>query len=126
MSTREIAIYDESFEALSDLSDKQYFASGFASTGRVGAGPTGQAIGIIQNKPEAAGAAVQLRLHGISRHVVDGSGTAIAIGDPITASSGKGVVATVGTQAYGTALQPSTVDGDIIAILMTGPFRIHS
>ncbi len=126
MSTREIAIYDETFEALSDLSAKQYFASGFASTGQVGAGPTGQAIGIIQNKPEAQGAAVQIRHHGISRHVVDGSGTPIVIGSPITASAGKGVVATIGTIAYATALQPSTVDGDIIAVLMTGPFRMHS
>ena len=125
MPTREIAIYDETYEAASDLSARQYFASGFTSTGTVGGSPSGQAIGVIQNKAEQ-GQAVQLRHHGISRHVVDGSGTAIAIGDPITASSGKGIVATVGTIAYGTALQPSSVDGGVIAILMTGPFRMHS
>jgi hypothetical protein len=126
MSTREIAIYDETYPANGDLSAKQYFASAFTSTGTVGGSPSGDGIGIIQNKPEAANAAVQLRHHGISRHVVDGSGTAIAIGDPITSSSGKGIVATAGTQAYATALQPSSVDGDIIAVLMTGPFRIHA
>lgn len=126
MSTREIAIYDETYPANGDLSAKQYFASSFTSTGTVGGAPSGNGIGIIQNKPEALNAAVQVRHHGISRHVVDGSGTPIVIGSPITASAGKGIVATIGTQAYATALQGSTVDGDVIAVLMTGPFRIHA
>lgn len=124
MSTREIAIYDETFDAQTDLSGDQYKAVGFTSTGTINI--AGQSIGILQNKPEALGAAAQVRLHGISRHVVDGSGTPIVIGSLLRGASGIGVVATAGQLAYGTALQPSTTSGDIIAVLMRGPIRIHS
>ena len=124
MATREIAIYDETFEGLGDLSGDQYKAVDFGSTGRVR--PAGDGFGILQNKPTATGDGARVRVHGISRHVVNGSGTPIAIGSPITGSSGVGIVATIGTLAYGTALQASTVNGDIISVLLTGPFRIHA
>lgn len=125
MSTREIAIYDESYEAVTDLSANQYRGVSFASTGEVGAG--GSSIGIQQNKPAARGEAIQVRHHGISRAVVDGSGTPILIGSPLRFASGNpGVVATAGQIASGTALQASTTNGDVIALLMTGPIRMHS
>ena len=128
MATREIAVYDETFEAFADLSGDQYKAVDFASTGQVGLGGTG--FGILQNKPVGGGAgapaAARVRVHGISRHVVNGSGTPIAIGSPLRASSGVGIVATTGNLAYATALQASTTNGDIISVLLTGPFRIHA
>lgn len=128
MTTREISIYTESYNAVPDLSLKQYFAVKLTSTENdiVLAG-AGEGIGILQNKPEADQGA-EVRHHGISRHVVDGNATNIAIGDLITSdANGKGVVAdTIDDLAYGTALEASTVDGDVISVLMTGPIRIHA
>jgi hypothetical protein len=125
MSTREIEIYDESYDGFGDLSGNQYRGVSFGSMGNVTVG--GGTIGIQQNKPAATGQAVQVRHHGITRAVVNGSGTPIAIGSPLFFSSGNpGVVATVGLIASGTALQASTTNGDVIAMLLTGPFRLHA
>ena len=127
MSTREIAIYDETYEAALDLSTRQYQGVSYnGSTGRLALGGPGSGLGVLQNVPDSkAGAACTVRHHGISRMVVNGSGTPIVIGSPIMASSGVGIVATAGNIAVGTALHPSTVNGDTIAILMTGLFRMH-
>lgn len=128
MSTREIAIYDETYEAAESLVDAdQYKAVRFNSQATMSLAASSNGYGIIQNKPQGIeGQAITVRHHGISRHLVDGSGTPIVIGSPIRANSGIGIVATAGNMAYGEALQPSTVNGDVIAILMRGPFRIHS
>lgn len=121
MSTREIAIYDETFEAVGDLSANQYTGVRFGSTGEVNSG--NGTLGIQQNKPAARGEACQVRVHGISRMVVDGSGTPIVRGSPL---NGLGVVAPAGNLALATALEPSTTDGDIIAVLLLGAFRVHA
>ncbi len=129
MTTREISIYTESYDANGDESTKQYFAFQFGSQeNQVVLAGAGGGIGILQNKPDKAGAGAEIRHHGISRNVVDGNATAIAIGDLITSdAAGKGVVAdTIGDLAYGIALEASTVDGDVISVLMTGPVRIHA
>jgi hypothetical protein len=127
MSTREIAIYDETYEAGQIAVGDQYKSVRFNSVGRMQLAIGSQGYGIIQNTPGGVtGEAINVRHHGISRHKVDGSGTPIVIGSPIMSSSGIGVVATAGNMAYGEALQPSTVSGDVIAVLMRGPFRIHA
>ncbi len=127
MPTREIAIYDESYEANGDLSGNQYHGVGFTgSTMRIILGGASTTFGILQNKPAAAGEQCQVRHHGISRMVVNGSGTPIVRGSPIQANSGVGIVATIGTVAVGTALQPSTVNGDVVSVLLTGTFRMHA
>ena len=126
--TREISIYTESYNAVPDLSTKQYFAVKLTSTENdIVLADAGGGIGILQNKPDEDQAA-EVRHHGISRHVVDGNATNIAIGDLITSdAAGKGVVAdTIGDLAYGIALEASTADGDIISVLMTGPIRVHA
>jgi hypothetical protein len=128
MTTREISIYTESYVSLTDLSLKQYFAVNLTSTENdIVLSGGGGGIGVLQNKPEA-GQAAEVRHHGISRHVVDGNATNIAIGDLITSDGvGQGVVAdTIGDLAYGIALEASTAVGDIISILMTGLIRIHA
>jgi len=127
MSTREIAIYDESHEAGQIAVGSQYKSVRFNSVARMQLAVSSNGYGIIQNTPGGTvGEAINVRHHGISRHVVDGSGTPIVIGSPITASAGIGIVATAGTMAYATALQGSALSGDVIAVLMTGPFRIHA
>lgn len=126
--TREISIYTESYETNGDESNKQYFAFKFGSAeNQVVLAGAGEGVGILQNKPDKVGAAAEIRHQGISRNVVDGNATNIAIGDLITSdAAGKGVVAdTAGDLAYGIALEVSTADGDIISVLMIGLIRIH-
>lgn len=123
MSTREISIYDESYESGADLSASQYKIVSIGSQGGVALG--GAVIGVVQNKP-IIGQSAQVRIHGISRVVVDGSGTPIVRGSPIRSSSGTGIVATVGNIAIGTALEASSVAGETIAVLLLGPFRMHA
>jgi len=128
MTTREISIYTESYKAVPDLSLKQYFAVKLTSTENdIVLADAGAGIGILQNKPEAQQGA-EVRHHGISRHVVDGNATNIAIGDLITSdAAGKGVVAdTIGDLAYAIALEASTADGDIISVLMMGLIAVHA
>ena len=128
MPTREISIYTESYKAGADLQLKQYFAVKLDTTeDQIVLAGAGQGDGVLQNKPDS-GQAAEVRHHGISRNVVDGNATNIAIGDLITSdANGKGVKAdTIGDVAYGKALQASTTDGDVIAVLMTGPTRVHA
>ena len=133
MTTREISIYTESYRAGENLGNgvSQYLAVKFGSIENdVVLAGAGEGIGILQNKPvgvDEFGQAAEVRHHGISRHVVDGNATNIAIGDLITSdSAGKGVVAdTIDDLAYGIALEVSTADGDIISVLMIGLVRIH-
>jgi hypothetical protein len=128
MSTREISIYTESYVSNPDLSGNQYYAVALHTVeNEVVLAGAGGGVGILQNKP-VAGQGAEVRHHGISRHVVDGNATNIAIGDLITSdAAGKGVVAdTIDDLAYGIALEASTADGDVISILMTGPVRIHA
>ena len=128
MATREIAIYNESYGAFADYTLKQYFVVKHHSVeGQVILAGAGQGDGVLQNKPDAGQAAEVAHL-GISRIVVDGNATNIAIGNLITSdANGKGVVAdTIGDVAFGKALQASTVDGDVISISMVGPTRIHA
>ncbi len=128
MATREIEIYDESYEAANLTIASQYnIAAYVGSSGQVQHAGGTNGMGIIQNKPEGQGRAVTVRHLGISRCNVNGSGTPINIGNPIMGSAGGvGVVATAGNIAIGFALQASTVNGDVIAVLLTGPFRIHA
>lgn len=134
MTTREISIYTESYRAGQGVSEtSQYLAVKLTSIeDTVVLSSAGVGIGILQNKPvggvDPTGQAAEVRHHGISRHVVDGNATNIAIGDLITSdAAGKGVVAdTIGDLAYGIALEASTADGDVISVLMTGPIRVHA
>lgn len=128
MPTRELSIWDHSFQSSADLSAKQFFAVKLHTVAdQIALAGAGGGVGVLQNKPNSNQAA-QVMLHGISRNVVDGNATAIVIGDPITSdANGKGVKAdTAGDLAYGTALEASTADNDVISVLMQGLFRIHS
>lgn len=78
-------------------------------------------VGIAQLDSPKAGQETAVEFEGITQVTVDGSGTAIAIDDPLMASSGKLVkwVATAGTglkYIVGYALEASTADGDIISV----------
>ena len=78
-------------------------------------------VGILQNQPNAVGQAAQVRLLGISKLVVDGSGTAIVPGNWLKVdAAGRGVVDTASSSAaaLALALQNSTAQNDIITVFV--------
>jgi hypothetical protein len=116
-------VFDTSKVASADLSAKQYFAVKLHTTEdqiALGAAVTDVCLGILQDKPKS-GEAGRVRVHGVSKAVTDGSGTAIAIGDKLgTNTSGKLVKAhTADRPIIGTAMAASSADGTIIPVLLT-------
>ena len=106
--------------ASADLSAKQYYlvATSAATTVTV-AGAGAFAIGVLLNEPES-GEACDVIGYGAAKVVSDGSGTAIAIGDPLKSDAdGKAVKAdTDKDHVIGYALKASAADGDIIPIIL--------
>jgi hypothetical protein len=117
---------DTTIEAGADLSTHQFkFVIGVAGVAggqqaRVNvSGANGRTIGVLQNKPNAAGLGAVVRVSGTSKLVVDGT-VAIAAGNPLKAdASGRGVLAaTDKDKVGGIALEPSTAANDIIEALV--------
>jgi len=117
---------DITIEAAADLSTHQFkFAIGVAGVAggqQVRAnvsGLNGRTIGIIQNKPTAAGLGTVVRVSGTSKLVVDGT-TPIVAGVPLKANAtGQGIVAATDKDKVGAiAFEPSTVNNDIIEALI--------
>lgn len=83
-------------------------------------------IGILQNKP-TAGQAASIRILGVSKMVVDGSGTAIAFGDPIGINDAAiGIKTTVAdSPLVGYAQGASSAANDVIAVLLAGPGSVY-
>ena len=79
-----------------------------------GAGALGQAA-------TGAGEAVNVCIRGYCKVQVDGSGNAIAIGDPLTAAAADGVaeLAQTGDEVFGRARQASTLANDFILCEVT-------
>lgn len=118
---------DITFDSAADLSTHQFkFVIGAAAAGnsqqaRVNvAGANGRTIGVLQNKPNAANLGAVVRVSGMTKLVVDGSGTAITVGLPLKSNaSGQGVAAATDKDKVGAiALEASTAAGDIIAALI--------
>lgn len=115
-----------SLAAGADLSAKQFFllkldASADAVLAAAG---TDKIIGVLQNDPKSGEAADIAVAPGITK--VDLGGT-VAIGDEITSdASGKGVVSTsAGDRMIGQALRAG-VSGDIVEVLLQGPWDQHA
>lgn len=108
---------DITLEAGADLSAKQYFFVTLASDGQID--PTGDganADGVLQNDPDAAGKPATVRICGVSKVV---AGAAITKGDAVASgSAGKAKTAASTNRVLGRALQTSTADGQIIAVLL--------
>jgi len=104
--------------ANADLSAKQYTCVKHLTTGLVDTAGAGDLPrGIQQNKP-LAGEGVSVRTMGTSKLVVDGSGTAIAIGDALKPdSTGRGVkTVTAADNIIGYAMAASTAANDVIEV----------
>ena len=116
---------DWTFAANADLSTKQYRIVKLHTDGTIVVSSQGtnalDQLGILQDKPAAAGRACQVRLQGISKAV---AGAAINPGASVM-SDGNGAViaATNGKMAIGIHIGTSAAAAsDIVPILLTGIF----
>lgn len=112
------AVQDITLAASGDLSTKQYYFMSLNSSGQAqtcGSNVTG--IGILQDKPNAAGQACRVRtIGGISLMV---AGAAITENVPVKSSSGKGITASTDKDhVMALTLEEATADGDLIAVLI--------
>ncbi len=116
-------------EAGQDLSSDQYKLVTLASDGQVDVttsqsvgDSTDTPIGILQNKPSAAGVAAEVMVSGISKVI---AGETVAIGDLITASTvADGRVDTAGASTdviIGMAVTGGDVGETISVLLFGGP-----
>ena len=113
---------DVPFAASADISAYQYCFMGMPdSSGQVTFTGAGEHIlGILQNKPAAAGRGASVRVYGVSKLVVDGNVGAIVPGDRlISDAAGKGVKGETDNNEMGAiALEASTAAGEIISVLV--------
>jgi len=108
-----------SLPANADLSTKQYFfvkVTNSSGTGRAAVAGDGEhAIGVLQNKPDAANEVATIAISGVSK--VSAGGT-ITAGQPVASdAAGEAVAAATGDIILGTALL-SADDGDLVPVLL--------
>ena len=118
MATDMQLISDVTFEAADNLSTKQFHFVKLtaANTVNVCTATTDNPIGILQNKPSAAGRPAVVRLFGVSKAVASGiisAGALIAT----EADAEVGVPAT-NDPVVGKALEAATAQGDLIKVLI--------
>jgi hypothetical protein len=129
MATRGGRYLGDSFIAGADLRTKQYYTVELTSTEKnvnVTSAATDIGLGVLQNKPNT-GEAASLVMVGVTPAVVDGSGTAIGIGDWLGPNNAGKLVkkATADYSVCARALQASTGSADVIEVLFfpAGFFR---
>ena len=109
---------DITLPAAADLSAKQFYAMIVDTTGRATtSGALGKVIGILQNKPAAAGRAAQIRIVGISKLV---GGAALAEQDYV-ASNAQGfgtAAASLNDEVFAQVLTQSGGSGDVTDVII--------
>lgn len=106
-------------EAAADLSASQFRGVKVtaAQTCNAVSASTDRAIGVLQNKPSAAGRAATIVTEGITKAE---AGAAIAAGAVVMFNaSGKVITATATNLGHGFALQAAGADGDLISVYFT-------
>lgn len=106
-------------EAGADLSAKQYHFVNMSSDGQVDAVASAgaQGIGVLQDKPTAAGQAACIAVYGVSKVV---AGADVTAGNRVQADgNGKAIAATTGDFVMGVALTAGN-SGDLIEVLLAG------
>lgn len=112
-------------EAARDLEDYQYHAMQITSGEEMDYANTAggdSVLGILQNKPDAAGKAADVATEGTSLLRVDGNSVNIAPGDKLGSNSSyHGVKVTADKAVYFCiALEPSAADNDLIEVKLVG------
>ena len=109
---------DITLPAAGDLSAKQYYAMIVDTTGRATTSAAlGKVIGILQNKPAAAGRPARLRIAGVSKLV---GGAALAEQDYV-ASNAQGfgtAAASLNDEVFSVVLTQTGGSGDVADILI--------
>lgn len=118
MATQQV-LTEITLPANADLSTKQYFfvkLTNSSGTGRVALAGDGEfAIGVLQNKPAAAGDTAKVAISGIAK--VEAGGV-ITAGNPVAVdASGNAVAASSGDIVVAVAVN-SAVDGDVVEVLL--------
>jgi hypothetical protein len=112
------ALIEISLKAAADLSTKQFYFVEATAADTVNAcnAITDLAIGVLTNKPSAAGQAASVAIGGIAKVV---AGAAISAGAKVAPmASGKAQTAASTQFPRGVALEAAGADGDIIHILL--------
>ena len=107
-------------EAGGDLSANQYQIVTIASDGQVDVQTSagGACLGVLQNKPSAAGQAASIMVSGVSKIVAD---VTIDEGDNIQSSTdGQAAVAVGADYVIGKALTPGAA-GNLVSVLLQMP-----
>ena len=121
---------DISCKSENDMQNRQFYAvelSGADLQVDVPDNAGDRVFGVAQDNPPA-NVAVTVRILGVTKWVSDGSGTAIAVGDPVgTDATGKCVQKSgAGALVAGTALSASSADGTVIDVLLTPNAVLHA
>jgi hypothetical protein len=113
------AMVSVTLEASGDLSDYQYYLVKSGTGERrvsVNTSAGGAVVGVLQNKPDAVGAAATVAISGVVPVI---AGDAIDAMAQVTSDSSGRVVAYSETDVIvGRALQAATAAGDIISVLL--------
>ena len=120
MATDMQLVSDVTFEAAADLSTKQFHFVKLTAANTVGAiaADTDVPVGILQNKPSAAGRPAVVRMFGISKASADAG---ISVGALIgTSADGQAITRTVSTDAakyvLGVALTACSNASEIVEV----------
>lgn len=100
-----------------DLSAKQYLFVELANDGQIDpvGSAGGDAVGVLQNDPDAAGKAATVAISGISKVVCGGT---VTVGDKVQSdNAGKALTAASGDHVLGRALATGA-SGEIIPVLL--------
>lgn len=112
-------------KAAADLSTKQYHFVELTASDTVNAcnGTTDKAIGILQNKPTAAGQPAVVAIAGVSKLVAGG---ALATAGSYLATKADGRAQAAASTQYARAQQITTAgaDGDVLEALLVGPWLL--
>ena len=93
------------------------------ATGIALAGAGVSSVGVLQDKPNAAGQEAEVAVVGMISKVV--AGAAVNEGDQVMSNaSGQAITATTGNFVNGFALAAASGAGVLIPVLITGPYKI--
>jgi hypothetical protein len=134
MSTENVIFMLPGAKAAADLSTKQFYAVDVDSAGKIAlCSAAGQkAIGLLQDKPDAANKACQVAVLGVAKGIAGGAldaGALLAVtadgklkaavaGRTDTSDAGAAVDALLGSYVLGRAMTAAAADGDIIEVLL--------
>ena len=123
-----IRILDDSFRATTDMSALQFAPLKLGAKGYVAvcAAATDEVYGLLYNKPKA-GDAAEVVTFGRYSALVDGSGTAIAVGDLLGLNAAGTMLvkkATADNLICARALDVCTIANGVIDVLIFGGIRV--